>query len=63
VKLFVTERLASGVQVDLTRKQVATDKVTWQVRSTTDDGERLRGQVEARFTAGKVARIRLGGPA
>ena len=62
VKLFVTERLTSGVQVDLTRKQVATEKVTWQVRSTTDDGERLRGQVEARFASGKVAGIRLGGP-
>jgi hypothetical protein len=47
--------------VDLTRTQVASDRVAWQVRSKAGNDERLRGQAEARFRAGKIASIRLGG--
>jgi len=62
VKLFVSRYLAGAVQVDLTRKQVAEDRVTWQVRSKAGqgDGERLIGQAEARFEAGKITSFRLG---
>jgi hypothetical protein len=48
------------VQVDLTHKQVSADRVIWQVRSKAGDDERLRGQAEARFEAGKITSIRLG---
>lgn len=63
VQVFVGRHLASAVQVDLTRKQVAADRVTWQVRSKADKGaggERLVGQAEARFEAGKITSIQLG---
>ena len=60
VKLFVSRYLAGAVQVDLTRKQVAEDRVTWQVRSKAGQGERLIGQAEARFEAGKITSFRLG---
>jgi NTE family protein len=63
VKLFVSRYLAGAVQVDLTRKQVAEDRVTWQVRSKAGndvDGERLIGRAEVRFEAGKIISIRLG---
>ena len=63
VQLFVDRYLAGAVQVDLTHKQVAADRVTWQVRSKAGDsvgGDRLVGQAEARFEAGKITGIRLG---
>jgi NTE family protein len=60
VKLFVSRHLAGAVDVDLTRKQVSADRVTWQVRSKPGKGERLRGQAEARFEAGKITSLRLG---
>ena len=72
VRLFVSQHLAGAVQVDLTRKQGAAERVTWQVRlrpvdspgkgAGTDAGkdERLIGQAEAWFEAGKIVSIRLG---
>ena len=63
VQLFVDRYLAGAVQVDLTHKQVAAERVTWQVRSKAGDsvgGDRLVGQAEARFEAGKITGIRLG---
>jgi NTE family protein len=60
VQLFIARHLTGAVQVDLTHKQVSADRVIWQVRSKAGDGERLRGQAEARFEAGKVTSIRLG---
>jgi NTE family protein len=63
VKLFVARYLAGAVQVDLTRKQVAADRVIWQVRSKAGSGaggERLIGQAQARFEGAKIISIRLG---
>jgi NTE family protein len=61
VQQFISEHLAGAVQVDPTRKQVSADRVIWQVRSKDGKGERLKGQAEARFDAGKVTGIRLAG--
>jgi NTE family protein len=60
VQLFIARHLTGSVQVDLTHKQVSADRVIWQVRSKAGDDERLRGQAEARFEAGKITSIRLG---
>jgi NTE family protein len=63
VKVFIARYLAGAVQVDLTRKQVAADRVTWQVRSKAGSGaggERLIGQAQARFEGAKIVSIRLG---
>jgi NTE family protein len=63
---FLRERLTEGMTVDATRKQVARDRVTWTVRTAADAGaedagRRVRGRVEARFSAGRITSLRIGG--
>jgi NTE family protein len=49
------------IEVDLTHKQVARERVTWTVRARDGlQGTDLYGQVEAEFRSGKVAALRLG---
>lgn len=61
VRQFVQNQLSAGIQLDLTHKQVARERVTWTVRARDDgQGTDLHGQVEAEFRAGKVATLRLG---
>ena len=55
VAAFVRGRLADGVTVDATRKQVARDGVTWTVRV---DGERSRAHAELRD--GRITRFVVG---
>ena len=55
VAAFVRGRLADGVTVDATRKQVARDGVTWTVRI---DGERSRAHAELRD--GRITRFVVG---
>jgi len=50
---FVIERLAGEIQIDLTRRQFASDQYLWRVRFTGQpDGDRRRGQAAARFQSG-----------
>jgi NTE family protein len=56
---WLAVRLARDVQVDLTRKQIAGDRVTWTVRTTDRSGARTSGLVEARFAGGKVTSVRV----
>jgi NTE family protein len=55
VAAFVRGRLADGVTVDATRKQVARDGVTWTVRV---DGRRSRARAELRD--GRISRFVVG---
>jgi len=62
VRQFVQDQLSAGIQLDLTHKILARERVTWTVRARDDRQETdLHGQVEAEFRSGKVAILRLGG--
>jgi NTE family protein len=62
VRQFVQNQLSAGLQLDLTHKLLARDRVTWTVRARDDRQEtELHGQVEAELRSGKVATLRLGG--
>jgi len=58
----VTEHLAREVRVDLTRKQVAHNGVTWTVRAPAGDGSanRVEGIAEAVFRGREIESLRLG---
>jgi hypothetical protein len=58
----VTEYLAEEVRMDLTRKQVARNGVSWAVKTVTGDepANRAEGLVEAQFLEGKIKTLRLG---
>ena len=61
VRLLIDTWLAAGLRVDPTRKQIAGDTVTWQVRSAkANPGERKVGSAQARFVDGRVVSFRLG---
>jgi NTE family protein len=58
---FVQEQLSAGVRMDLTRKLVARERVTWTLRTRGNGaGPDLHGQAEAEFRGGKVVSLRLG---
>ena len=61
IRFFLTEYLAEGVRMDLTKKQVARDGVSWTVRAATGDEStnRTEGVVEAEFWEGKIRALRL----
>jgi NTE family protein len=61
IRSFLTEYLAEGVRMDLTKKQVARDGVSWTVRVATGDEStnRTEGVVEAEFWEGKIRALRL----
>ena len=58
------ELLSAGVRVDLTRKLLARERVTWTLRTRGEDGgtgpSGPSGQAEAEFRDGKVTSLRLG---
>jgi NTE family protein len=61
VRDFVTGALGKKIRLDLTRKQISGDRVTWQVRlPAADDGSAARGLAEARIAGGKIVSFRLG---
>jgi NTE family protein len=62
IRSFVTEYLAEELRMDLTRKQVARNGVSWVVRTDTgvEPANRAEGLVEAQFVAGKIKALRLG---
>jgi NTE family protein len=61
IRFFLTEYLAEEVRMDLTKKQVARDRVSWTVRAATGDEptNRTEGVVEAEFWEGKIKALRL----
>jgi NTE family protein len=59
---FVREHLTADLHVDLTRKQVARDGVTWTVRAYRDDpAATVQGRAEAELRDGRITDLRLGG--
>jgi NTE family protein len=62
IRSFVTEQLAEGVRMDLTRKQVARDGASWTLRSLRGGGSsaRPKGVAEVQFREGKIKALRLG---
>jgi NTE family protein len=61
---FVREALADEVAIDVTRKQVAGDTVTWSARwQPRGAGERLRGDITATFRGERIAALSLAGAA
>jgi NTE family protein len=61
IRSFLTEYLAEKIRMDLTKKQVARDGVSWTVRAATgnDPTNRTEGVVEAEFWEGKIKALRL----
>jgi NTE family protein len=59
---FVARHLAQEVTIDLTRKQVARDTVTWTVRFSRGRGTRVDGPAQAVFAGNTVTSLRLGAP-
>jgi NTE family protein len=62
IRPFVAEHLAEEVQVNLTKKQVARDGVTWTVRALTGEepANQVEGVAEAGFRGRKIKTLRLG---
>jgi NTE family protein len=61
VSAFIDEHLASAI-IDLTRKQVARDRVAWTVKtsSAASSGGQTRGRAEVAMTAGRITSLKLG---
>jgi NTE family protein len=61
IRSFLSEYLADEVRMDLTKKQVARDRVSWTVRAATGDEStnRTEGVVEAEFWGGKIRALHL----
>ena len=60
VRAFIDEHLSSAT-IDLTRKQIARDRVTWTVKiSATSSGARTRGRAEIALTGGRITSLELG---
>ena len=58
---FVIERLAGEIEIDMTRRQFASDQYVWRVWfAGQPDGDRRRGQAGARFQNGKINHFTLG---
>ena len=58
---FVIERLAGEIEIDMTRRQFASDQYLWRVRfAGRPDGDRRRGQAGARFQNGMITHFTLG---
>jgi NTE family protein len=58
---LVQEQLAAGVRMDLTRKLVARERVTWTLRRHDEQaGTDLSGQAQAQLQDGKITSLRLG---
>src|SRR5215216_1978342 len=61
IRSFLTEYLAEEVRIDLTKKQVARNGVSWTARAATGEEptNRAEGVVEAEFRQGKIKALRL----
>jgi NTE family protein len=59
IRSFVTEYLAEELRMDLTRKQVARNGVSWAVRTGDGPATRAEGLVQAQFLEGKIKTLRL----
>jgi NTE family protein len=61
IRSFLTEYLAEELSMDLTKKQVARNGVSWTARAATGEGptNRAEGVVEAEFREGKIKALRL----
>jgi len=60
VSAFVDEHLSTAT-IDLTRKQVAQDRITWTMKTaSTSTGARRRGRAEITLTAGRITSLTLG---
>jgi NTE family protein len=63
VRQRVQELLSAGVRVDLTRKLLARERVTWTLRTRGErGGTDPSGQAEAEFRGGRITSLRLGPP-
>jgi NTE family protein len=60
---FVARHLTKEVTIDLTRKQVARDTVTWTVRFDQAQRTQVDGPARAGFAGNTVTTLRLGAPA
>ena len=60
VSAFVDEHLSTAT-IDLTRKQVAQDRITWTMKTASrPSGTRERGRAEITLTAGRITSLTLG---
>ena len=60
IRRFLREHLARDIALDVTRKQVAGDDVTWWARGEpSGSGDAVRGRVRATFTDGRVTGVEL----
>lgn len=58
---FVQEQSSAGVRMDLTRKLIARELVTWKLRRRDEQaGTDLSGQAQAQFQDGKITSLHLG---
>jgi hypothetical protein len=62
IQPFVVEHLAKEVRVDLTKKQVSRDGVSWTVsaRIGEESANQVEGVAEAGFRGPKIKTLRLG---
>jgi NTE family protein len=61
VRKFVTDALSKKILLDLTRKQISGDRVSWRIRlPARDSSSATRGLAEAVFVGGKITSFRLG---
>ena len=61
VREFVDRALGRKIRLDLTRKQISGDRVSWRIRLPAgENGTAKRGLAQARFASGKIASFRLG---
>lgn len=58
VRRFLREHFGGGLAIDLTRKQVAGNRVTWTARA---DADAMPGAVRAEFRDGRITSLELGG--
>jgi NTE family protein len=57
---FLRDHLADGADIDVTRKQVAAERVTWSARwQPRDASAAVRGTIDAEFDGGRVVSLRL----
>ena len=59
IRAFAERYLGNDVVVDLTRKQVAKDQVTWTVRRHRSRGAPVHGTAQAEISGGKITTFRL----
>ena len=57
---FVSSQLTKLVTIDLSRKQIAGDTVTWTVRFNRGRGPRVDGPAQAVFAGNAVVTLHLG---